>query len=153
MVQCGGALTLRPFPSLVRPSESPSSTCGLTRIHVMVLDLVESFKPSLTMKECRTLEYTHDMPVVPVLPGEHVRIRSALNLSNGQDTALIKFQLVPFQNHVYPGQWFHGFDLAVETHQLCRGVRSEIVAVARQQAAAISEKLQVSPYDFTQAHV
>ena len=93
------------------------------------------------------------MPIIPVLPGEHVRVISTLNLPNGGGTALIKVQLDPFQNDAYPGQWFHGFCLAVETHQMRHSERSEIVTAARQQAAAIREKLQIAHYDFAQAHV
>lgn len=103
--------------------------------------------------EDRTLEFTHDMPVVPVLPGEHVRIRSAISLPGSDGTAFVSLHLIPFQNDVYPGQWFHGFRLDVEAHQLRHDVHSEVLSVARQQAAVISEKLQIAHCGFAQAHV
>lgn len=103
--------------------------------------------------ETHTLDYAQDMPEVLILPGKLVHIRSTISLPGSQGTASVAFHAVPFQNDDFPGQWFHGFRLDLDVHLLRQYVYSELLAAAREQAAAISKKLRVAQCDFGQTHM
>jgi hypothetical protein len=103
--------------------------------------------------EPRTLEYTHGMPDVLVPPGQYVQIRSTILLPDSHGTASLSFHAVPFRNDDFPEQWFYGFHLNLDAHLLQHYVHSELVVAAREQAAAINEKLRITRYNFAQAHV
>jgi hypothetical protein len=105
------------------------------------------------MTKSYVLDYTQDMPEVPILPGEHIQVRSIIGLPGSLGTASIAFHAVPFQNDDFPEQWFYGFRLDVDAHSLRQYVHNELAAVAREQAVAISKKLRITRYDFAQAHV
>jgi hypothetical protein len=105
------------------------------------------------MMKSYVLDYTKDMPEVPVLPGEYIQIRSKICPPGNHGPASIAFHAVPFQNDDFPEQWFHGFRLDVDAHPLQRYVHSELAALAREQAVAITKKLRITGCDFAQAHV
>lgn len=99
------------------------------------------------------LDYTHDMPEVHIMPGEHVQVRSMIDLPGSHGTASMTLHAVPFQNDDFPEQWFHGFRLDIDVQSLHQYVHSELAAAAREEAVAISEKLRTTRYDFAQVHV
>lgn len=105
------------------------------------------------MMRSHVLDYTHDMPEVHLLPGEHVQVRSMIDLPSSHGTASMVFHAVPFQNNDFPEQWFHGFRLDVNAHPLQQYMHDAMVVVAREQAVAISKKLWTSQYDFAQAQM
>jgi hypothetical protein len=105
------------------------------------------------MMKSYVLDYIHDMPEVHVLPGEHIQVRSMIDLPGSQGTASLAFHAVPFQNDDFPEQWFHGCWLDVDARSLRQYVHGEFAAAAREQAVAISKKLRITQYDFAQAHV
>ena len=105
------------------------------------------------MMRGHVLDYTHDMPDVHVLPGEHVRVKSAIDLPGSQGSVSMTFHAVPFQQEDFPEQWFHGFQLNIDAHPLRQHAHYELTSVARERAAAINKKLRFTQYDFEHAHV
>jgi hypothetical protein len=105
------------------------------------------------MMRSYVLDYTHDMPEVHVLPGEHVQVRSTIDLPGIHGAASMTFHAVPFQNDDFPEQWFHGFRLNVDVHPPRQYVHGVLAVATREKAVAIIKKLRITQYDFSQAHV
>jgi hypothetical protein len=168
-VQRGGAYQTLLIPSITLSTTIlvlASSSNLLRTLHRFVAQSISKAVPdhtnplayelldlsSATMRS-HVLDYTHDMPEVHIMPGEHVQVRSTISLPGSHEAAAMTFQAVPFQNDDFPEQWFHGFRLDIYANPLQQYVHDALVVIARQQAVAISKRLRITRYDFAQAHV
>lgn len=86
-------------------------------------------------------------------PSDFVFIKSTISFPEYDGTASFGLYLVPFQDDSHPGRSFHGSRLDLDVREWPRDKHSELLAAAKRQAVAVSEKMRDASFDLTDTHM